>query len=89
LGGRNSSITLQKEGEKPGFLALPQKDELRCRGLGRFRTVVQDGNVEEGTLPAGQVIGLINEQKSAKDLIEEIINDSIMIMRNLGKESEL
>lgn len=65
------------------------KDELRRRGVGRFRMVVYDGNIDDGSLTAGQVIGLINEQKSVKEIIEETINGSITIMRQLGKEAGL
>jgi NAD(P)H-dependent flavin oxidoreductase YrpB (nitropropane dioxygenase family) len=33
------------------------------------------GNLEANTLPAGQIAGLINEVKTVKEIIEEMVTD--------------
>ncbi len=44
---------------------------------------VLDGDVENGSVMAGQVIGLVNEIKSTKDIIETIVNDANAVINNL------
>lgn len=59
------------------------EDELRM-----FRKEVQSilrNRVEEDTVGAGQVCGMINEIKSAKDLIEEIMRDAKLICARLNQ----
>lgn len=62
---------------------LVDKDELRRKGLARVRRGALDGDVEEGSLPSGQVIGLIREEKSVRDMIDEIICGSVSIIEKL------
>ena len=47
--------------------------ELEKLTLGSLRRAVIDGDDKTGTLMAGQIAGLIKEEKSCKDIIEQII----------------
>lgn len=61
------------------------KDELQREGLGRLRRGMIEGDLTQGTLPSGQVCGLIREVKSVKEVIEGIISEAEAIYRNIGK----
>ncbi len=65
------------------------KDELRKQGLARVRIAACLGNVEDGSLPSGQVIGLINEEKSVKEMIDEMILETGLIINGLHKDYHL
>ncbi len=43
---------------------------------GALRRAVQDGDIEYGSLMAGQSVGLVNEIKSVKQTIEDLISDA-------------
>ena len=47
-------------------------EELEHLTLGSLRNAVMDGDVVNGTVMAGQIAGLIKEEKSCKDIIESI-----------------
>ena len=47
-------------------------EELEHLTLGSLRNAVMDGDVVNGTVMAGQIAGLIKEEKSCKDIIENI-----------------
>ncbi len=47
-------------------------EDLEHLTLGSLRNAVMDGDVVNGTIMAGQIAGLIKEEKSCKDIIEGI-----------------
>ena len=47
-------------------------EDLEHLTLGSLRNAVMDGDVVNGTVMAGQIAGLIKEEKSCKDIIEGI-----------------
>jgi len=54
----------------------PTKEELRALlGRGRAKKGMFEGDLDNGELEIGQVAGLIHEIKSAKDIINEIIDE--------------
>lgn len=50
-------------------------EELETLTLGSLRAAVIDGDVMEGTVMAGQISGLVKEELSCKEIIEEIITE--------------
>lgn len=58
-------LRLEKEGA-----AL---EELEYLTLGSLRKAVVDGDVVNGTIMAGQIAGLIREEKSCRDILEEMV----------------
>lgn len=72
---------LERE-KKDGHLA---KDELQNLGLGKLRKGLIDGDIAFGTVPAGQVCGLISDIKSVEEIITGIIKGAEAIMGNLVK----
>lgn len=52
------------------------RDELEHLTMGALKKAVYEGNVEEGSVMAGQVIGRITEIKTVKELIEGIVKEA-------------
>ena len=62
----------------------PTKEQLReLLGRGRAKKGIFEGDLKEGELEIGQVAGLIDEIKSAKDVIDEIIEEFNSVKQNL------
>ena len=59
--------------------SIEETKDFRRKVLKRTR-----GNIEEDTIGAGQVCGLLHEIKSVKEVIEDIIKGASMIYSNLG-----
>ena len=50
-------------------------EELEVYTLGSLRKAVFDGNVDEGSLMAGQVAGMVQEIRPVKDILEGLISE--------------
>lgn len=59
--------------------------ELEELGRGRLSSGVIEGNVEEGSLMAGQIAGLIKEIKPVKAIIEDTVAEAEKTVAALGK----
>ncbi len=66
-------LRLEKEGAD--FMELEQLT------LGSLRKAVIDGDVSNGTLMAGQIAGLVKEEMSCKEIIEEIVNQAEKLLK--------
>jgi enoyl-[acyl-carrier protein] reductase II len=75
---------LSKEKEK-GHMA---KEELQREGLGRLRRGLLEGDLEQGTLPGGQVCGLVREIRSVKEIIDSIISEAESMYNKIGALNE-
>jgi len=69
------------------FILLEQKgastEELEALGIGRLKAAVVNGDVEYGSVMAGQIAGLINDIKPASDIINEIIQGAHTILKKM------
>ena len=50
--------------------------EIEKFWIGALRNAVQDGDIEHGSLMAGQSVGLVNNMQSMKEMFDEIIKDA-------------
>ena len=66
---------LKKEQEGASF------EELEQLTLGALRNAVVDGDVMYGSVMAGQIAGLIKEEKTCKEIIEEIVSSANALTR--------
>ena len=66
---------LKKEQEGASF------EELEQLTLGALRNAVVDGDVIYGSVMAGQIAGLIKEEKTCKEIIEEIVSSANALTR--------
>jgi len=67
------------EMEKAGV----SKEELESFGVNRYYQGVIEGNLEDGTLIAGQIAGLIKEIKPVRVIIDEMIAEAEAIIAGL------
>ena len=51
-------------------------EELEMLTLGSLRKAVQEGDVVNGTVMAGQIAGLVKKQQSCQEIIEEIMKEA-------------
>jgi len=51
-------------------------EELEYLTLGSLRKAVQEGDVTKGTVMAGQIAGMIHDEKSCKEIIDDIISEA-------------
>jgi enoyl-[acyl-carrier protein] reductase II len=65
--------------EKSGIPA----EKMEEFGMGRLYSGVIQGNIEEGSLMAGQISGYIKDIKPVKDIIENIMSEAETIIENL------
>lgn len=60
------------------------KDELEELGRGRYPAAAVHGNVDEGTVLAGQICGLVQRIEPAGQIVFGIIKDAITIQKKIG-----
>ncbi len=67
------------------YLKLEQEgasfEELELLTLGSLRNAVMDGDVIGGTIMAGQIAGLIKEEKSCQEIIRSIMNKAEILLK--------
>ncbi len=71
------------------FLELEEKcapvAEYEKLGTGKLKAASVDGDVEMGSLMSGQIAGLIKEEKTVKEVIEEIVSQTEDFIKNMSK----
>jgi len=68
-------ISMEKQGKT--------KEDLEHFTLGSLRKAVFDGNVDDGSVMAGQVAGMIEEIKPAKQIIKEMFDNLPLYIKKL------
>ncbi|MGN1104450.1 MAG: NAD(P)H-dependent flavin oxidoreductase, partial [Candidatus Coproplasma sp.] len=48
---------------------------IAALGKGALRKAVLDGDIDNGSVMAGQIAGMISKKQSCKEIIDEIINE--------------
>ena len=51
-------------------------EELEAQGVGGLKKAVIDGDVDNGSLMAGQIAGMIDKEQTAKEIVEELFNEA-------------
>ena len=59
-------------------------EEIEKMGIGRLRAAMVDGDVEMGSVMAGQVSAMVQKIQPAKEIIEEIMAGAEQVMASLG-----
>ncbi|MEN6351379.1 MAG: DUF561 domain-containing protein [Syntrophomonas sp.] len=60
------------------------KEELEELGRGRYPAAAVEGKIDEGSVLAGQICGLVKEVQTAEQVVLDIIHDACNIKRYLG-----
>ena len=65
-----------------------QEAQMEVEGfwVGALRKAVEDGDIEKGSLMAGQSAGLVDEVKSVKQIITEIVDDIEKELKNVSSD---
>ncbi|HEC25177.1 MAG TPA: enoyl-[acyl-carrier-protein] reductase FabK [bacterium] len=71
------------------FLELESKcsplAEYEKLGMGSLKAASIDGNIETGSFMSGQIAGMIREEKTVKEVIEEIVSDAEDLIGDMSK----
>lgn len=59
-------------------------EELEKMTLGSLRRAVQEGDVKSGSLMAGQIAGMIKEERSCEDIIKSTVSDACRLMNGVS-----
>lgn len=58
-------------------------DEFYEMGKGALRNIVVDGDVDNGSIMAGQIAGLIKKRQSCKEIIEELFQEAENVIKGV------
>jgi len=59
------------------------KEELEVLGTGRLRAAVVDGDIEYGSVMAGQIAAMVTKEQSCKEIIEEVMSGAEKVLARL------
>jgi enoyl-[acyl-carrier protein] reductase II len=57
---------------------------LQELGRGRYPAAAVKGEVDEGSILAGQICGLINRVQPAAEIIKDLVEDARRVQKRLG-----
>ena len=60
------------------------KEVLMKLGAGRFPLAAIEGDMENGSVLAGQIVGLVKRVQSSEEIVNEIMAEAIVILKKLG-----
>ncbi|MBE0467733.1 MAG: enoyl-[acyl-carrier-protein] reductase FabK [Candidatus Desulforudis sp.] len=63
-------------------------EELEKLGVGKLRAAMVNGDVEYGSVMAGQVAAMVREIKPAREIIRELVLEAREILRRMGRTGE-
>lgn len=76
---RNKLVKLFREAEARGATV----EEMMALGAGKLRAAVVDGDVEYGSLMAGQVAAMVNAEQPAREIVEEVVRGAEQVLARL------
>ncbi len=60
------------------------KEEIEEYGVGRLSKAVLEGDVDFGSVMAGQITGMISKEQTAEEIIQEVIREAKKTVRSLS-----
>lgn len=69
-------IKLEKEGASI--------EELETMGIGALKRAVIDGDINNGSVMAGQIAALIKKEQSCEEIIKEFVEDAERLVKSIG-----
>ena len=79
---RNTMTREYQRLEKEGV----EFETLERMTLGSLRRAVVEGDVKNGTVMAGQISGLVNEERTCKEIITEVVSEAEDVIRKRAEE---
>lgn len=59
-------------------------EELEQMGAGKLRIAVQDGDIQNGSVMAGQIAGMVNDIRPCNEIITQILQEASDQLKNLS-----
>lgn len=63
-------------------------EEIEKLGEGALRKAVKDGDVDFGSVMAGQISGIVNKEQTCKEIIDELVSEADSLFKKLGGYNE-
>ncbi len=82
---KNKLTQLYEVWEKEYLEGKRTKEEIEQLGVGMLRKAVREGDVENGSVMSGAIAGLVDEIKPAKEIIEEVVAQAEVALREALK----
>ena len=82
---RNNLTRILDKMEKDGN----SSEEIEKIAAGGLRKAAGDGDVDEGSVMAGQIAALINDIKPVREIIEDMVNEAKVILKKFQEELEI
>jgi enoyl-[acyl-carrier protein] reductase II len=60
------------------------KETLNKMGSGRYPLAAVEGDIENGSLLAGQIVGLVKKIQPSAEIVNEIMTEAYSILKKLG-----
>lgn len=60
----------------------PNIERIEKLGAGALQKAVKDGDVENGSVMAGQIAGMVSKRQSSKEIIDELVSEFNNLMNN-------
>ncbi len=64
-------------------------EELEQLTLGSLRKAVQEGDTTNGSLMAGQIAGMIKEERTCADIISSTVSEACKLMNGVSAMSKI
>ena len=77
---RNQFTREYLQAEKAGT----SNEDLQALGKGRYPMAAIDGNIDEGSVLAGQICGLVNKIEPAAAIVADIIQGAELVQKRIG-----
>lgn len=74
---------LTREFEKLENMNSP-KEDMEKLGAGRLKAAVVDGDVQYGSVMAGQISGMIKEIKSCEDIVKDMVEEAKKVLLHIN-----
>ena len=59
-------------------------EDIEKLGEGALRKAAKDGDVDYGSVMAGQIAGLVNKEQTCKEIIDELVKEADSLFKKLG-----
>lgn len=61
-------------------------EEIEKLGVGSIRTAMVEGDIEYGTIPAGQICAMVKQVQPARDIIMELVESAGVVLERLKQQ---
>ena len=59
-------------------------EDIEKLGEGALRKAAKDGDIDYGSVMAGQIAGLVNKEQTCKEIIDELVKEADSLFKKLG-----